>query len=493
MFILLIILIPFVLSLLALAIKKEKILGIINAFGYAILFGMCLLFTKNFISGGSVPINLWKTFYIDSLSVFFILTTAIVALAASIYSVGYIGVEVKEGVISARKAGGYFHLFNLFCFTMLVVPLLNNLAMVWITIEMTTLVSAFLVGFHNVKESIEAAWKYIIICSVGITFALLGVIFFYYTSSVNAGINSLNWTRMIEGAHLFDHNVVKIAFLFIIVGYGTKAGLAPMHNWLPDAHSQALSPISGLLSGVLLKISLYAILRFVILANIALGYAFCSKLLIIFGLFSVAVAAGFILVQRDLKRLLAYSSVENIGLATLGIGLGPYGGIFAGLLHIFNHAVVKAFMFFCAGEAVRVYRTNSIFKIRGMLQCMPFTAVAMFLGLFALVGLPPFAIFISKLSIIISAFKGRYYFVSALMLIFIALAFAGLLHHITRVILGNKPQTVERPKELLSTKIALLFLGIFILGLGLWTPPVFCDLLTNCQKIIFSFAENPGH
>jgi Formate hydrogenlyase subunit 3/Multisubunit Na+/H+ antiporter, MnhD subunit len=181
---------------------------------------------------------------------------------------------------------------------MLLAPLLNNLALVWIAIEMTTLVSAFLVGFHNVKESIEAAWKYIIICSVGIAFALLGIIFFYYTSSTHAGIKSLEWVKMLTGAKLFDPKIVKIALLFIFVGYGTKAGFAPMHNWLPDAHSQAMSPISGLLSGVLLKISLYAILRFLMLANLSVGYAFSAKLFIIFGVCSLAIAAGLILVQK---------------------------------------------------------------------------------------------------------------------------------------------------------------------------------------------------
>lgn len=289
---------------------------------------------------------------------------------------------------------------------------------------------------------------------------------------------------MLAGAHLFNPKVVKIALLFIIVGYGTKAGLAPMHNWLPDAHSQALSPISGLLSGVLLKISLYAILRFVILANVCVGYEYGAKLFILFGLCSIAIASSFILVQKDLKRLLAYSSVENIGLVSLGFGFGPFGGVFAGLLHIFNHAVTKAFMFFCAGNVVRAYGTSNMNKMQGVIQAMPFTGTAMFLGVFALVGMPPFSIFISKLSILIAAFQGKYYFISAFMLICIALAFAGLLYYISKVILGNKPQTIPPQKESLSTKAALLFLGIFMLGFGLKLPQAFLDLLINCQKLI---------
>ena len=188
--------------------------------------------------------------------------------------------------------------------------------------------------------------------------------------------------------------------------------------------------------------------------------------------------------QKDLKRLFAYSSVENIGLVSLGLGLGPFGGIFAGLLQAFNHAVTKAFMFFCAGEAVHAYRTNNMNQMRGMIKIMPFTGIAMFLGFFALVGMPPFAIFISKLSILISAFEGRYYFIAALMLIFIALAFAGLLYHVSRIVLGNSPQGVAVQKEPLSSKVALLFLSLFILGFGLKIPQGFFNLLVNCQQLI---------
>jgi len=482
----LIISIPLILSVISLVFRKEKALGIVNAFGYCMLLLVCALFVKSFLASSQMRLSLWDWLYVDSLSVFFMVTTIIVAFAASIYSVGYIEEEVKEGKVTLRKAKGYYFLFNLFCFVMLLVIVLNNLALVWIAIEMTTLVSAFLVGFYNAKESIEAAWKYIIICSVGITFALLGIIFFYYTSSTHAGVKSLQWLKMLNGAHLFDPKVVKIALVFIFVGYGTKAGFAPMHNWLPDAHSQALSPISGLLSGVLLKISLYAILRFVMLANPSVGYAFSAKLFILFGLCSLAIAAGFIIVQKDLKRLLAYSSVEHMGVISVGLGLGAAGGIYAALFHVFNHAVTKAFMFFCAGNAVRAYRTNNMNKMQGMIQLIPFAGTAIFLGAFALGGLPPFSIFMSEVLILIAGFVSKQYFVSALMLIFLAVAFAGLVHHISKIALGSKSQSMARQKETLSTKIALLFLGIFILGLGLKIPYPLFSLLSNCQKLILA-------
>lgn len=484
MLIALIIFIPVILTLLSLFIRKIKPLGVVNAAGYAALLFACVLFFRDFSANGFSPVSLWGWVYVDALSLFFLLVTAVVSLSAGIYSIGYIREQVEEGKISIRKAVVYFQLFNFFCFVMLLVPLLNNLALVWIAIELTTLISAFLVGFSNVKESIEAAWKYIIICSVGITLALLGIILFYYTSSKLASNKSLEWASMLSGAGMFDPKVVKLALVFIFVGYGTKAGLAPMHNWLPDAHSQALSPVSGLLSGVLIKISLYAILRYVMLANLSVGYAYSGRLFILFGLVSLVVASIFIIVQKDLKRLLAYSSVENIGLVSLGFGFGPFGGIFAGLLQAFNHAVTKAFMFFCAGSAVRAYHTNNMRQMRGLLKVMPFTGAAMFLGFFALAGMPPFSIFISKISILIAAFSGKYYFAAAVTLIFVALAFAGLLNHISRVVLGNPPQAVPAQKERLSLKLSLLFLGIFILGFGLKIPREFADLLAVCQQLI---------
>lgn len=484
MLVALMILIPAALAVVSLFVRRTRLVGVINAAGYAGVLAAVALLAKAFVAGGCVPVRAWGWVYIDALSVFFLITTAVVSFAAAVYSIGYICIEAEEGKVSVRKAGGYYHLLNLFSLTMLVIPLLNNVALVWIAIEMTTLISAFLVGFHNVKESIEAAWKYIIICSVGITFALLGIIFFYYTSSNDAHVRSLEWVGMLSGSGLFNPRIVRVALVFIFVGYGTKAGLAPMHNWLPDAHSQALSPASGLLSGVLLKISLYAILRFVILANLSVGYAFSAKLFIFFGLVSLAVAGSFLLVQKDLKRLLAYSSVENVGLIALGLGFGPFGGIVAGLLQAFNHAVTKALMFFCAGSAVQAYRSNNMNTMRGMVKVMPFTGTAAFLGLFALVGMPPFSIFISKLWILVSAFHGRYYFISALMLIFIAVAFSGLVFHISKVILGNAPAGMPRREERLSSKAALVFLGIFIVGFGLKIPQGFMDLLLNCQRLI---------
>ncbi|HPM43216.1 MAG TPA: proton-conducting transporter membrane subunit, partial [Candidatus Omnitrophota bacterium] len=317
-----------------------------------------------------------------------------------------------------------------------------------------------------------------------IVFALLGVIFFYYTSSRDAGVNSMEWAAIFAKSGMLDANIVRLALIFIMVGYGTKAGLAPMHNWLPDAHSQALSLVSGLLSGVLIKISFYAILRFVMLANNSAGYDYSARLFTAFGIISIGIAGAFIVVQKDLKRLLAYSSIENIGLVSLGFGFGMFGGVFAGLLHAFNHAVTKSLMFFSSGNVVKAYGGNNMNGMQGVLRSMPFTGISMFLGLFAIAGMPPFSMFISKFSIFVSAFRGRFYLAALAMFLFIALAFAGLLYHMSKVILGRPPRDMGRVKEALSSKLSFVFLMAFIIGFGLYIPRGFLDLLAGCQKLV---------
>ncbi|MCX5712466.1 MAG: proton-conducting transporter membrane subunit, partial [Candidatus Omnitrophica bacterium] len=305
--------IPLLLSAASLIFKRQRALSIINAIGYLLV----LLFSASLLRDAVVTKSVVAYFnfiYLDALSAFFVFVVSVVAFASALYSIGYIRNDVANGMITERKARIYYLFFNLFCISMFFVPAVNNLGMLWVAIEMTTLISAFLVGFYNKKESVEAAWKYIIICSVGIILALLGTILFSFAFSQVFQFKSLNWTDMAMAAGSMDKNLLKIAFIFILVGYGTKAGLAPMHTWLPDAHSQAVSPISALLSGVLLKTAIYAILRFGIIVIKAVGFSYFSNLMIIFGLVSLAISSGFVLVQKDLKRLLAYSSIEHVGI-----------------------------------------------------------------------------------------------------------------------------------------------------------------------------------
>lgn len=470
--------VPLILALLPIFLKKNKTLGTINAIGYFAVLASAL---SIIINGTGENISI---FYVDALSRYFFLIIAVIDFASALYSISFIQNRLDEKVISIRQAAVYYSLFNLFSFSMFFVTVLNNLGIMWVAIEMTTLASAFLVGFYNTKKSVEAAWKYIIICSVGITLALLGTIFFYYTVSVHGGVKSLNWTDMMMAAKQLDPKILKIAFIFIVIGYGTKAGLAPMHTWLPDAHSQSLASISALLSGVLLKISIYAIIRFMIIVNTAIGTQFTGQLLILFGIASLTIAAGFMIVQRDIKRLLAYSSIEHIGIITLGLGLGGPIGLYAALLHAFNHAVTKSLMFFGAGNVVNKYKNHSIRSIHGVIHTMPFVGVFLIIGAFALGGSPPFSIFVSEIILLISGFTRGYYLISSIFFIMVAAVFSSLLYHFSKVIFGKKPENITVTKTPVSCKAAFIFLFAFIFVFGLMIPETFDKFLQSAIGII---------
>lgn len=474
---------PAMLAILSLFFRRSRTFAILNSIVYfLILCRSALLVTS--LTNGPNTISYFNLFYIDALGALFIFTISLITFAASVYSISYIDNDIKGGVISERKGMAYYGLFNLFTISMYFSTVLNNLGFVWVAIEVTTLVSAFLVGFYNNKRSVEAAWKYIIICSVGIGLALLGTMLFYYAVSQRGNISSLNWTDMIKVAKDLDPNLLKIAFLFIIVGYGTKAGLVPMHTWLPDAHSQALGPISALLSGVLLETAIYAILRFTIIINKCAGNSYSSHILMLFGLLSLGVSAGFILVQKDIKRLLAYSSVEHIGIICLGLGFGGALGIYGALFHVFNHAATKSLMFFCAGSVAKRYKTNDMHVIRGVSSAMPFTGPILLLGAFALAGSPPFSVFMSELLILISGFNSGLYIQSGLFLLFAAIIFGGIIHHISGVVFGKKPEGIGAGREPLSSKLSIAFLFILILVIGFAMPTSLNKLLISAADII---------
>jgi len=257
-------------------------------------------------------------------------------------------------------------------------------------------------------------------------------------------------------------NILKIAFIFVLVGYGTKAGLAPMHTWLPDAHSQAVAPISALLSGVLLKTAIYAILRFGIIIIKGVGFAYFAHLMVLFGIISLVIAGGFILVQKDLKRLLAYSSIEHIGIIAIGFGLGTPLSCAGALFHVFNHAVTKSLMFFGAGNIVTIYKKHNINAIRGVVKVIPFTGLMMLLGVFALTGFPPFSIFISELMIMVAAFTKGSYLVAAILLLALAVIFGAFIHHFGKMLFGNLPKGMVKAGEPLSGKFVFLFLSLLI-------------------------------
>lgn len=424
--------------------------------------------------------------YVDALGALLLAVIVIVGFLGAIYSVGYLRRDVEHGKVPANQVGWYYLGYHAFIWTMLVAGVVNNLGLLWVAIEATTLVSALLVGFYRSKAALEAAWKYLILCTVGITFALFGVLLTYYASARSLGEEAgLTWTILVQHAGQLDPGLMKLAFVFILVGFGTKAGFAPLHNWLPDAHSQAPSPVSALLSGVLLKCGLYGVIRFYLITSGAVSPEFASNLLLAFGLLSVVVAVPFILVQTDLKRLLAYSSVEHIGLIATAIGIGGPLGLYAGMLHLFNHAMAKALLFFVAGNLSQRYGTTQMSRIHNAVQAMPVTGLLLLLGSFAITGVPPFAIFVSEFGIVGAGFTRGNLAVAIVVIAALIVVFAGVFRRTLEMAFG-------RPASQLAPVLvgpfggaALAIPATLVLLLGLYVPPPISEAI---QQVVVMFG-----
>ena len=314
---------PVVSGLLITLLKRKRIIETTTVISSLLILIQGLFLLQYILEKKTISI-FDGTFYLDSLSAIMIITISLVGFLASLYSVNYMGRQYDKLIVDGKKLVRYYQGFNMFLFTMLLVPVSNNLGIMWIAIEATTLVSVLLIMLYTKQGSIEASWKYLLIATVGLSLALFGIIFFYYANSVYDNsfdsTHGMDWTNMVENAPHFDPNLVKFAFIFILVGFGTKAGLAPMHTWLPDAHSEAPSPISALLSGVLLNCAFYGLLRFHIISSHSIGPEFSNTLLIVLGIISLGIAAASIYFQKDVKRMLAFSSIEHMGLVSVSIG-----------------------------------------------------------------------------------------------------------------------------------------------------------------------------
>ena len=461
-------------------IERVNILGALVTCGAGVALGL-----RVFMDG---PVTARGAFFrVDALSALLILLIAIVGLCAAIYSVGYLRHDVAVGEAPADQLPWYYLGYHIFILTMLLSGVVNNLGILWAAIEATTIVSALLVGFYRHAAALEAAWKYLVLNTVGITFALFGVLLTYYAAVHALGEGAgLNWTTLMGHAGQLDPGVMRVAFVFVVIGFGTKAGFAPMHTWLPDAHSQAPSPISALLSGVLLNCALYGILRFYLVATGTLGPAFPSRLLIAFGLLSVAVALPFLLVQTDIKRLLAYSSVEHIGLIAVAIGIGGPIGIYAAILHLINHSVTKALLFFLSGELVQRYGTRRIRAIRGVVGATPLLGSLVLIGVLAITGLPPFGMFVSELSIFVAGFRAGYGIVTVVLIALLALIFTAIFGHFGGMVFGSPVKRTLANTDLDRASIALFgLLALVIIVLGVYVPP---PLTAAIQQIVRLFT-----
>ena len=412
----------------------------------------------------------WGALRADALSVFMVIVIGAIALLSSWMGIRTMTREREEEHGDPARSSLYGALVQAFVAFMLLAVLAANVGVLWVAVEATTIVTVFLVGHRRTRGSLEAAWKYIVICSVGIALAFLGTVL-VYLAALHAGGHSahaLDWTSLVVHAHRFDPSLMRLAFGLLVLGYGTKVGLAPMHSWLPDAHSQAPAPVSALMSGVLLTVAFYAILRFKAVTDVAVGPAFARTLLVVVALLSLAVAASLLVTQRDYKRMLAYHSIEHMGLIALGAAAGIRLAIAAVLLHILGHGLAKSVLFLSSGEIMAVEGTSEIDGVRALLARRPALGGIFGVGLVALLGLPPFSLFTSELVMVRAEFEVGLGWAAVLAMVAMVTIFIAVVGHARHMLLGppEAPKAdVGPPRWVAAPMIGGLavcgFIGVF--------------------------------
>ena len=475
-------LVPTVTAVLMLTTRDRRILSAIDVTSSAVLVALALVLAREVASGGPRALGFLR---VDDLGLVFLVLLVVLTLAVSIYTVGWLEQAVSVGNMKAESLRSYFALVHAFVATMVVTILADNLGVLWIAMEGTTITSAVLIGYHGHHHGLEAAWKYIIVTTIGISFGLFGTVLVYAAAAdVQAGMSAMSWSAIMDIAPRLDPGIVRIGFIFVMVGYGTKAGLAPMHLWLPDAHSQAPTPVSALLSGILIKCALLGVIRFQTIAAAACGPEFPAGVLVIFGLTSVVVATPFILVQHDIKRLLGYHSVEHVGIVALGLGFGGPVGTYGALLHVVNHGVTKALAFFAAGTAIARYGSRDMRVIRGLLGVAPIGATLLMLAALSLAGVPPFSIFVSELMVLRAGIGDGHWVAIAVFLAMVVVIFAGLLHHAGSMAFGETTAAAGREREAWFPILAMVLLAAIMILLGLTIPASIDEPLRRATEII---------
>ncbi len=423
---------------------------------------------------------------VDLLGAWVILCIATVYTLASIYAVGYMRLLNEE-----HRLPVFYGLFSGFAFTMLGACIVNNVGVFWIAIELTTLISTFLVGFEQEAESTEAAWKYIVVVSGGISLALLGTVLFYWGGSFVLGPSyAMTWAALHRSAPSVYPPLLLVSFLLVLVGYGTKAGLAPMHTWLPDAHSESPAPVSAMLSGALLNASMLGIARFLAVVQGTSISGFAHSAVVGFGIFSFVIATLFIVRQTGIKRLMAYSSVEHIGVQALGLGFGGSLGVAGALYHMLNHSLNKSLMFFGAGNAMRAYGTKEISGIRHVLRTFPVSGTLWLLGAIGIAGAPPFALFQSEFTILRAGIGGRYRWAAIVFVVFLIIVFIGFLAHFRAMYFDDAPeQQTPRISGVTWRTLPMWLAFLPLLVFGLWWPHALWDLFTRISGELLGGAQ----
>jgi len=453
----------------------------LNVLVSLVTFAASALLAMRVISEGALLVYN-DAFFVDSFNVFLVTLTAFVAFTTALFSRPYMLNEQGRGRITSRRLRLYHCMYHVFVLTMLLVLLTNNIGIMWVALEAATLATVLLVSLYRTPASIEAAWKYFILCSVGIAQALFGTILIYLAAEkvLGGGGNALLWTHLNQVKGDLEPTVMSLAFVFLIVGYGTKAGLAPLHNWLPDAHAEGPTPISAVLSGLLLNIALYAIVRCKVLVDGALETPFAGNLMMGFGILSVVIGAFFLSRQKDVKRMFAYSSIEHMGLTTFAFGMGGPVATFAALLHMTVHSLTKSAIFFTVGHAAQKTGTQVMDDIRGLIVTNPTIGWGMMLGTLAILGMPPFGVFASEFLILTTAMRQEPW-AAPILLVSLGVAFAAMFMRVQAMVFGET--TAKRLPHAPALVPVFVHLGL-VLMLGLWIPPYLADWYRLAAKLI---------
>jgi hydrogenase-4 component F len=487
---------PVVAGLLSLGVRSRPTMERLQLAHAVVLWAAMAAVVAGVVTKGAVSFG--PLLRADALSAFLDLMLAFVGGTALCYAVGYMGEELARGHLTFPRYRRFFVYFDLFLFAMVLAVNLDNIALMWIAVEGSTISAALSVGFDRTKAALEAGWKYIVLNFVGIALALFGTVLVYYTSEHALGVTmeALSWTALHHAAGQTTNGlnpvVLKMAFVFVMIGYGTKAGVAPMHTWLPDAHAEAPTPVSAMLSGLMLNLGLYAVLRLKSIVDPAVGPEFAGSIMLGLGLLSMAIAATFMLIQRDYKRLLGYSSIEHMGIMFIGFGIGGPLGLFGGFFHMLNHALAKSAAFYAAGMTLLRHGHKMIERVTGLARQAPAVGSGLFLAAVALAGLPPFGLFVSEILIATAAYRYQHG-IAYLFLALLALAFATLVAPLFRMTLGEAPAkclaVTHGPDCLMTTAIGINLAAMSLIGL--LVPVMSLDWLLPISALLDATAGLP--
>ena len=425
-------------------------------------------------------------FRIDAFNVYLLVLTAFVGVTTSIFSRPYMQYVCSSGLTNTSGMRLYHAMYQVFLFTMLLALSTDNLGILWVAVEGATLATVLLVSLYRTPEAIEAAWKYFILCGVGIALALFGTVLLYFAAQhvVSDPANGLSWSSLYLVAGKLQPTIMNLAFVFLLIGYGTKVGLVPMHQWLPDAHSEGPTPMSAVLSGLLLNVALYAVVRLKMLVDASLAATatphLAGHLLMGFGLVSFLVAGLFLHRQRDIKRMFSYSSIEHMGLMTFAFGLGGPLATFGALLHMLVHSLTKSAIFITVGHAAHIAGTQTISRIRGLIRTQPLVGWGLLLGVAAIAGFPPFGVFTSEFLLLSATMQSQPWF-TVVLLAGLVIAFAGLFRHLHPMVYGTPPPEQQPVKA--NMLPVLLHLGL-VLWLGIAIPAFLARWLDRATQLI---------